>query len=434
MFGMKEQLRSKNRDVPSNHRQGGLDIVGQPTAHSPMLLERNLGNSYLQSTAARRQASGEVSAQTGIPALQRKCACGGTCASCAGKEEEMRRIQTKLTIGSPHDVYEQEADRVAEQVMRMPDVSEQTERDTSCKGISIQRITGSGSDTLEGESDIQLNESGGQPLSPATRQFMEPRFGMDFGHVRLHTDQDSHQAAEQIQARAFTYGHHVWLGKGENERDNHLMAHELTHVVQQGAAWPAIQVGSTGMKQNMAEHQVQRARLPCTSRKTIDVYPVNLPGSTRSINDDLANANSVLCQCGININVVSGQSWNTNLMDADPPTGVLNEFTAVGTPTAEETALLAHQPGGSAIHAYYVPALSNGSRGESFPKSVFPTVSNNAVVMADSAAVDTFAHELGHVLLDDASHHGAADNLMASGTMRNVGVDELEQPQCGRMP
>lgn len=360
---------------------------------------------------------------------------GGACPKC---QSEIG-IQPKLKVGAPNDkyendVYEQEADQVADQIMRMPDLSAQADLGQSDSGINIRRIASGDSRAAIAEVDIQLNQSGGQPLSPSTRAFMEPRFGIDFSHVRLHTDEQSHQTASQIQARAFTYGQHIWLGRGESEQNKSLMAHELTHVMQQGTASSADQVSSNAVTKSMAEPRLQCARLPCTTRKTIDVYGVNLPGSTRTISDDLANANSVLCQCGIDINVAGGQSLSTNLMDSDPPAGVLNEFTTVGTPTAEETALLGHQPGGSAIHAYYVPALSRRSRGESFPKSVFPTVSNNAVVMADSAAADTFAHELGHVLLDDEGHHGTADNLMAEGAIRNVGVDELEGPQCGRMP
>lgn len=396
------------RSMPTSHAWAGDGGKG-PDLQKPCasnFFQRNLGNSYMQAIA-----------KSNVPTIQRKCACGGSDASCADKEEALGKIQTKLTIGPANDVYEQEADRVAEQIMRMPDSFGQYEDNQSSVGVDIQRIPADG-DSLNTDSDIQININDGQPLSSSTRQFMEPRFSMDFSHVRLHADHDANEKASQIQAKAFTYGHHIWLGKGESEQDKGLMAHELTHVVQQ----------DTGL------FRVQGARLPCTSRKKIDVYAVDLPGSSRSINDDLSNANSVLCQCGLEINVTGGQSWNTNLMDRDAPIGVLNEFTSLGSPTSEETELLSYQPGGAAIHAYYVPALSNGSRGESFPQSAFPAVANNAVVLSNSAAVDTFTHELGHVLLNDASHHVNADNLMATGSIRNVGIDELEQSQCDRMP
>ncbi len=141
-------------------------------------------------------------------------------------------IQAKRSVGAPDDIYEQEADRVAGQITQLPDLSGQTEANLPNIGGNIQRLSPDGS-TEESVSDFHLSESAGQPLSPSTRQYMEPRFGIDFGQVRLHSDENAHRAASQIRARAFTYGHHILLGKEESEQDNHLMAHELTHVIQQ---------------------------------------------------------------------------------------------------------------------------------------------------------------------------------------------------------
>jgi hypothetical protein len=240
-------VKSHNNDLKPGHNScGGCNACHQMTRiHSPggsptwdgsgggtqkpcatNFFQRNLGNSYLQSLATGHQASG------GAPTIQRKCACGGSCVSCAGKEDEEIKIQPKLTIGPVDNVYEREADRVADAVMRMSGSSMQTEIDQPT-GFDIQRISSNEVGNLGAETDIKLNSVGGQPLSSSTRQFMEPRFGVDFGDVRVHTNHDSRQAASQIQARAFTWGNHVWLGKGENERDKKLMSHELTHVVQQ---------------------------------------------------------------------------------------------------------------------------------------------------------------------------------------------------------
>lgn len=451
-------LKNRNSDLKFNHNPcGGCNACHQMTsihtmAGSPRwdgtndgekgtnlqrpcatnFFQRHLGNNYLQSVSGDQHAM-ELPAKSSIPAIQRKCACGGSCESCADKEEELGEIQTKLTIGPANDVYEQEADRVAEQIMRMSDSLVQTENDQPHTGISIQRISTSSSSTQESAPNIQFSESGGQALLPSTRQFMEPRFGVDFSHVRLHAGQDAHRTAAQIHARAFTYGHHIGFGKGESEQDTGLMAHELTHVVQQGAAFSAYRIGSAGVSKNMTATQVQRARLPCTSRKTIDVYTVNLPGSTRTIYDDLAFTNSVLCQCGIELNVTGGESWNTNLMDRLAPAAVLNEYSSPGSPTAEEIEMLNYQPGGSALHVYYVPALSAGSEAEAFWPSGFPTV-NQGLAIGNTARACAVAHELGHVLLNDGSHlDSKPDNLMASGRV-NTCAGELEQDQCNRMP
>lgn len=107
--------------------------------------------------------------------------------------------------------------------------------------LVADRITGGGQvdvrHTPSGPA-VTLPTTSGRPLSPAVRAFMEPRFGVDFGDVRLHTGQDADRSAGVIGARAFTHDRDVYLGRGEHEHDRHLMAHELTHVVQQrgGAA------------------------------------------------------------------------------------------------------------------------------------------------------------------------------------------------------
>src|SRR5262249_1578800 len=78
----------------------------------------------------------------------------------------------------------------------------------------------------------------GQPLSASDRAFFEPRFGRDFGHVRVHDDATAHGAAAAMQARAFTRGSHIAFGVGERSADTsvarRLLAHELPHGVQQG--------------------------------------------------------------------------------------------------------------------------------------------------------------------------------------------------------
>lgn len=388
--------------------------------------QRNLGNSYMQSLAGNLQTVSKGNGQT----LQRKCSCGGSCSGCSG-EEELEGVQTKLKIGSPNDVYEQEADRVAEQVMRMADPFVMTGNDQPPGEIGIRRIAEKGG-TKGSTADFKLNSSGGRLLSESTRNFMEPRFGTDFRHVRLHTGHNAHQKASQIQARAFTYGNNIWLGRGESEQNKNLMAHELTHVVQQKAALPTHQASLTAVRNSVAVPHVQPARLPCTSRKKIDVFGVNLPGSTGSIYSDVTNANSVLCQCGIELNVVGGQSWQTNLLDLDPPRGVLNAPSGTVRPlTREENQMLAYKPGGDVIHVYYVPSFSGPKVAESFWPSQH---GETAFAVSNTPNADSFAHEMGHVLLDSGNHHRDQNNLMASGSIRNAGVDELEQSQCNRMP
>src|SRR5690606_20940127 len=83
---------------------------------------------------------------------------------------------------------------------------------------------------------------GGRPLPSETRAFLEPRFGRDFSNVRVHTDARAAGLARAVQAQAFTVGRDVVFGAGafrpETQAGRRLLAHDLTHVVQQGSAGP----------------------------------------------------------------------------------------------------------------------------------------------------------------------------------------------------
>jgi hypothetical protein len=90
------------------------------------------------------------------------------------------------------------------------------------------------------ESSIQQARSGGQPLAENVRAPMEQAFGVDFGGVRIHADSQADQLNQSIQARAFTTGQDVFFRQGEynpgSRGGQELLAHELTHVVQQNGA------------------------------------------------------------------------------------------------------------------------------------------------------------------------------------------------------
>jgi hypothetical protein len=161
-------------------------------------------------------------------------------------------IQPKLKIGAPNDKYEQEADRVAERVMRMlepsfsEDATEPLPKSHTNSGNDIIQRTGT---PCSGEysaadfvSELQSLHSGGYLLSQPERHFFEPRLGYDFSSVRVHTDRRAAALAHGLRARAFTLGHNIAFGKDQyqphSSQGKRLMAHELTHVVQQGSGWP----------------------------------------------------------------------------------------------------------------------------------------------------------------------------------------------------
>lgn len=155
-------------------------------------------------------------------------------------------MQPKLTIGPPNDRYEQEADRVADTVMRMPVPGAgphpsgdplATDR-VQAKPLVQLKTTNSSSGLHEAPSSVSgVLRSPGRPLDAATRGFMEPRFGYDFSQVRVHADARASASAREVNARAYTVGHDIVFGSNQyspaTTSGRQLLAHELTHVVQQ---------------------------------------------------------------------------------------------------------------------------------------------------------------------------------------------------------
>ena len=215
-------------------------------------------------------------------------------------------VQPKLTINQPNDIYEQEADAMADKVMRMPDPSvsdnlffkpsvsaiqrkcthcEEEEKKMqrkennseitgttinlqrncgSCAGEeihrmmseekeeeSVQRKTADANEINPNLESRLSNLGGGQPLSASARSFFEPRFGQSFSDVRVHTGADANRAARSINARAYTLGNNIAFASGEYDSSSSsgrsLIAHELTHTLQQSGGSKSVQRGSAGI-------------------------------------------------------------------------------------------------------------------------------------------------------------------------------------------
>jgi len=177
--------------------------------------------------------------------LQRKaCNCGGSCPRCQSEA----RLQPKLKISEPGDRYEQEADRIADQVMQIPEPSiqrqvvpeaEEEEEKVQRRAIASS-ISATSKEQDEGEvlsSIAEMLRSPGQPLDTATRSFMEPRFGHDFGQVQVHTSASAATTARALNARAYTVGQNIAFDAGQYSPGTtvgrQLLAHELAHTLQQ---------------------------------------------------------------------------------------------------------------------------------------------------------------------------------------------------------
>jgi hypothetical protein len=198
-----------------------------------------------------------------------------------------RVIQAKLTIGQPGDIYEQEADRIAGQVMRMPDLSkaqrngdskhnqfpsiqrmctdceQESHRQTQNSELGRLELGHSSQEELQrqpmeedeellqmkevaggvpevsSETESQINDirGSGQPLPESVRAFFETRFNRNFSQVRVHTDEKAAKSARSVRAEAYTVGHDIVFGTDqylpETCKGKRLLAHELTHTIQQ---------------------------------------------------------------------------------------------------------------------------------------------------------------------------------------------------------
>jgi hypothetical protein len=186
-----------------------------------------------------------------------------------GNRAAGRLIQAKLKVSQPGDVYEQEADRVADQVTRMaePSPSPPASVHSGIQAPSVQRMCAaceeqahdqpvnekeeitlqakeeagsSGEAGPQVEAQISGLRGGGETLGQSVRAFFEPRFGHDFSQVRVHTGWQAAESARTVNALAYTVGRDVVFGAGQyaphTSEGKRLIAHELTHVVQQTTA------------------------------------------------------------------------------------------------------------------------------------------------------------------------------------------------------
>jgi hypothetical protein len=203
-------------------------------------------------------------------------------------------IQPKLAVGSPGDIYEQEADRVAGAVMRSPAVPAApcscgggcprcTGPAPASSGPAVSRTAGpapaASAPDRPGAADADLaaivaegTGAGGAPLDRGLRAFMEPRFGRDFGHVRVHADAAAARSARAIGALAYTAGRDIVFGAGRyaphSPEGRELIAHELAHTIQQGEAGapigrsvaPPISGGAAGLLQRVGECEGKSVR------------------------------------------------------------------------------------------------------------------------------------------------------------------------------
>ncbi|MHC5824689.1 MAG: eCIS core domain-containing protein, partial [Nostoc sp.] len=201
-------------------------------------------------------------------------------------------------VSQSGDPYEQEADWVANEVMRMqiPESNEavamRSLRDTIYRKCAVcededlvqpksmlQRSPDTGFQVASNlESRLSSSQGGGSPLPEEVRSFMEPRFGADFSQVRVHTGSEAVQMNRDLNAQAFTHKQDVYFGAGKAPGKDALTAHELTHVVQQ--------TGAVQTKEALNQQNVQLKCAACEEeanvQRSLDISSVSEMGVQRS--------------------------------------------------------------------------------------------------------------------------------------------------------
>ncbi len=181
-------------------------------------------------------------------------------------------LQRKLAVGAADDPLEREADDMAARVMRMPDTAfiqrkcAHCEEEEKAQRKPLTPFIQKRSDDTGGTADSDVSErinatrGGGQGMPEETRSFMESRMNADFSSVRIHTGDYAASLSQQLNAQAFTVGNDIYFNEGRfspgSDDGKHLLAHELTHTIQQGGS---------------ISRQIQRtprppARVDCPSR------------------------------------------------------------------------------------------------------------------------------------------------------------------------
>ena len=217
------------------------------------------------------------------------------CAECATEEEDKQSghgtpVRPRLEVGPADDAYEREADTIAAETLSrpaLPSMEQAGAISTSSETLSLsaqplrirRRCAACGAKEEEAQtrkrdkgaetaasgpphlaaSPTTLT-SGGQGLPSATRYFFESRMGRDLSHVRVHEGGEAGRLNAGIDAHAFTYGSHIWLGQGEKADTGFTMAHELAHVLQQTQPREA-RARRKGLEASNAPRTIQRKEL-----------------------------------------------------------------------------------------------------------------------------------------------------------------------------
>jgi hypothetical protein len=181
------------------------------------------------------------------------------CAAC-GKADEEKSVQKQAETEEPVQMKCSSCGEESVQAKLSSKTEEPVQmKCTSCGEESVQKKEGSETPTNDVESTLASSKGGGSKMDETTQSTMESGIGADFSGVNIHTDSNAVQMNQDLGARAFTNGSDVYFNKGEynpsSKDGQHLLAHELTHTVQQGAASETVQKKSEGSEEEMVQEK-----------------------------------------------------------------------------------------------------------------------------------------------------------------------------------
>lgn len=253
----RQSKTSQQTESPKSTKPGRTHFGQSREVGSILHLQRTIGNQavqrLLQAKAEALEARSTGHAWPGLVPDFSPTSIFGT---------SRGQVWQKPTVHTPGDSYEQEADRVADQVMRKPEP--QLQRDCPCDGgcpkCQEQHISQENArwqdkgirEHSDGRNTAppivhKVLHSTGQPLDSPTKAYFEPRFGCDFSQVRVHTDLEAAATAEALNAKAFPAGNDIVFEEGQyspaSDNGQRLLAHELVHVQQQITTTPAANPG-----------------------------------------------------------------------------------------------------------------------------------------------------------------------------------------------
>lgn len=228
-----QKPKGSQQTSPTKSTKPSRSLLEQSSnVQSVLHLQRTIGNQgvlrLLQTETENTNSSSASISSTGFAHdLSRISVYPGTCDS----------IQPKLKVNSRGDRHEQEADRIADEVLRQNMPTKEDEKVQIKERASLQAENGECEVNEDIKNQLNRSKGGGNPISDQIRAFVEPRLQSDFSKVRVHTNNEADQMSRDLGARAFTFGRDIYFGAGQYSPDSYegkrLLVHELTHVVQQ---------------------------------------------------------------------------------------------------------------------------------------------------------------------------------------------------------